>query len=447
MAKAKRQSQKSWRKRGAVLEEAALRVRRKANQERRTGGSISSLSDSQLFAVDATGGNTGGTSVSRRKALRAGAPAKVLHVDRMVATNPYIEPVVKAPASSAKPSALSRGTSLVKDKIGKARDKISRTLTHRAARAAALAAAAPAPSGNPLDIWGAAPPSSSAPAFKVCQRNAVRCKPESSIVTKAIAPAPDGASWNPSYDSHQELLAAATEHELARQRKEQHHRFEPLFGTGEDFEGRVPVPIPPEALREDGAEDSEDDDDDEEDSDAEEEEDGDEDDDGEEGGKAGRQAERSAVTEAQRKKRERHKERERLAAAAKREKRQAAELDRVEHVLGEIKRDDKALRKKQQAEAEWEAMRPKKLGPKRHEPKRPDVLLTEELPASLRALEPEGSLLEDRLDSMRARNMVEVRERQPPPQKRKRRMVLTERAKEGQYKSPFGNAGPVPAWV
>ena len=441
MAKAKRQSQKSWRKRGAVLEEAALRVRRKADQERRTGGSISNLSDSQLFAVDASGGRASGTDVSRRKALRSGAAPKVLHVDRLVATNPYLQPVVKAPPSSAKPSALSNGAALVKGKITKAREKVSRTLAHRAARAATLAAAPAAPSGNPLDIWGAAPPPSSGATFKVCQRNDVRRKPESSTVTKAVVPVPDGASWNPSHEGHQELLAAATEHELARQRKEQHHRYEALFGTGEDFEGRVAVPIPPEALREDGAEDSEDEDDEEEDDDDE------DDEDEEEEGTAARQVERAPVTAAQRKKRERQKERERAAAAAKREKRQQAELDRVEHVLGEIKRDDKALRKKQQAEAAWEAVRPKKLGPKRYAPKRPDVLLTDELPASYRNLETEGSLLADRFESIQARNMVEVREQRPPPQKRKRRMVLTEKAKDAKYKSPFGQAGPTPAWL
>jgi hypothetical protein len=43
--------------------------------------------------------------------------------------------------------------------------------------------------------------------------------------------------------------------------------------------------------------------------------------------------------------------------------------------------------------------------------------------------------------------MVEVREQRPPPQKRKRRMVLTEKAKDAKYKSPFGQAGPTPAWL
>ena len=71
MAKAKRQSQKSWRKRGAVLEDAALRVRREADQDRRTGGSVSKMEDSQLFAVDAVGGSRKASStMSRRRALR-----------------------------------------------------------------------------------------------------------------------------------------------------------------------------------------------------------------------------------------------------------------------------------------------------------------------------------------------------------------------------------------
>ena len=443
MAKAKRQSQKSWRKRGAVLEDAALRVRREADQERRTGGSVSKLADSQLFSVDASGG-LGGASVSRRKALRSGtAEPKVLHVDRVIATNPYIDAVVRAQTKSAKPSALSRGTLLVKDKIGKARDKLSRSLAHRAARAAALAAAPPEPSANALDIWGAAAPQlATAPVPKVCRRSEARRKPESSVVKGAVAIVPEGASWNPTHEEHQKLLAEATEHELRRQAKEAHHRNEALFGTGDDFEGRVPVPMPPEALREDQAEQSEEEEDEDGDEDAESMDEDDE-------GTSRNPAEKRPLTAAQRKKRARQKEREAAAEAARLAKRRERDLERVNHIVGQIKREDKVLKKKQQAEAEWEAVRPKKLGPKRYEAKRPDVLLTEELPKNFRNIQPEGNPLIDRMDSLQARNLIEVRQHDgwKPPEKRKRRTVVRETAKDTKWKSPFGAAGPVPAWL
>ena len=44
---------------------------------------------------------------------------------------------------------------------------------------------------------------------------------------------------------------------------------------------------------------------------------------------------------------------------------------------------------------------------------RPEVLLTEELPSSLRVTSTEGSLMADRFHSLQERNLIEVREKRP----------------------------------
>ena len=64
----------------------------------------------------------------------------------------------------------------------------------------------------------------------------------------------------------------------------------------------------------------------------------------------------------------------------------------------------------------------------------------------MRQMVAEGSLLIDRFESMKARNMIETRDKRPTT-KRKVRAVLRESAKGTKYKSPHGWAGKMPAWV
>ena len=111
----KKQSAASWRKRGAPLEQAALDVRRRANQERRTGGAaVSGMSDAQLFAVDARAGGTAPVGVGHRRVPR---PEKRLRVDEIIATNPHVPVVMKPPVASTKAKALSNGTLALRDKL------------------------------------------------------------------------------------------------------------------------------------------------------------------------------------------------------------------------------------------------------------------------------------------------------------------------------------------
>ena len=79
----------------------------------------------------------------------------------------------------------------------------------------------------------------------------------------------------------------------------------------------------------------------------------------------------------------------------------------------------------------------------------PDVLLTEELPSALRALPAQSSLLLDRYESLKARNIIEPRERVPKVRKARLKMVTTESHKGTRFKSPHAlKAGiDLPAWM
>ena len=80
------------------------------------------------------------------------------------------------------------------------------------------------------------------------------------------------------------------------------------------------------------------------------------------------------------------------------------------------------------------------------EPSRPDVLLSDEQPESLRQLVSEGSLLASRFESMQARNLIETRDIKKA-KRPKKRTVLRESSKDTKYKSPHGWAGKMPAWL
>eukprot|EP00965_Chrysotila_dentata_P020746 686532-Pleurochrysis_carterae.AAC.4 len=125
-------------------------------------------------------------------------------------------------------------------------------------------------------------------------------------------------------------------------------------------------------------------------------------------------------------------------AASQAERKRLKQLDRVGSLVSEIGKESRLLKKKQEEAEERERIRKKKLGKFKYEPPRPDVLLTEELPSSLRALPAEGSLLQDRFDSLRARNLIEVRDKAKKLKVRKtRKEVLRESHKDLKYISPY----------
>ena len=418
----KKQSKASWRKRGAPFEALARQARQQVDQERRTGGSLATVSEEQLFAVDRAGkGSLRGAPTGRKaKAVRP----KELWVDRVVAPNPNIRPVVSPRSKSSKPTAA---TLALRAKIGKARESVQRKLALR------TATAAPTTAAETLDIWGAAVVAEARPP-RASRRGALRRMPEAAVEAEAVKPPAEGASWNPEFEAHQALLAAATEHELERQRRERKTHNVALFGKyDEDDEDGDEAPAEAATTEDWEKMDAEEDEDEDEDATR-------------EGGFGSWHMERPKVTTAQRNKRARAKAREEEVQRAKAARLRERQAERTGSLLADIKREERARQSKQEAEKAWEEQKPKKLGPKVHEPRRPDVLLSDEQPSAMRHLTTEGSLMVDRFDSFQARNMIEVRERVPRI-RRKIRKVYTEEAKGTKYKSPYGYAGNLPAWL
>ena len=146
-------------------------------------------------------------------------------------------------------------------------------------------------------------------------------------------------------------------------------------------------------------------------------------------------------------------------------------------------------------QAQHEAVRTKKLGKLKYEPTRPDVLLSDEIPDSLRQMPAEASLLSDRFHSMQesgyyacrslfetaedastttaststnptstmttitlfvrqlvsfcrtqARNLLEVRKAATKKRKTNRMAVTRESCKDTRYKSPHFK-GELPPWL
>ena len=430
----KKQTTASWRKRGKAFEAAALAAREQVDLERRTGGSVSGLTNEQLFELQPAVPQSKVVVGHRTKPV-GDVSRKSLSVERKLAANPFIPTVVKPPSQKQRAGPSKRALA-IRDKVARA---VKGLVQHRAQ--AALAAITAPPQQEALDVWGGGADEAGARAKRQ------RRPPEASTVSVAVVMPAEGASWNPTASAHKELLDQAVGHELERLRREQLHRnslFHHSDDESEDEETTARLAAEREAaqsapLLQDapGA-----------------------DEDGENEDEEGEAAERSAwhvdkekLTKAQRNRRERAKEREREERAAAAERKRERQLGRVGTLLSELKKESAELRARQEHEAAWAAALPKKLAGKRYVPKRPDVLLSEEQPSALRQMSTEGSLLADRFDSLQARHFVEVRVQRkrkgkfgPHGQKGGRRIIQKDSNKSLLYKSPHYR-GPLPAWM
>ena len=430
----KKQTTASWRKRGKAFEAAALAAREQVDLERRTGGSVSGLTNEQLFELQPAVPQSKVVVGHRTKPV-GDVSRKSLSMERKLAANPFIPTVVKPPSQKQRAGPSKRALA-IRDKVARA---VKGLVQHRAQ--AALAAITAPPQQEALDVWGGGADEAGARAKRQ------RRPPEASTVSVAVVMPAEGASWNPTASAHKELLDQAVGHELERLRREQLHRnslFHHSDDESEDEETTARLAAEREAaqsapLLQDapGA-----------------------DEDGENEDEEGEAAERSAwhvdkekLTKAQRNRRERAKEREREERAAAAERKRERQLGRVGTLLSELKKESAELRARQEHEAAWAAALPKKLAGKRYVPKRPDVLLSEEQPSALRQMSTEGSLLADRFDSLQARHFVEVRVQRkrkgkfgPHGQKGGRRIIQKDSNKSLLYKSPHYR-GPLPAWM
>lgn len=458
MAK-KKQSKASWRKRGASIEEALRVAREGADQDRRTGGALGSVKSERLFSLDTKPGKGGREQKLSRRERREAQPP--LHVDTVVAGNPHIKPISEprpkpakkrqreAEPGAAAPAAAAPARPAKRSKAG----KIKAPKPVPVLPAPGPAGQLPRTSlGGLSDVWaegGCA--EGGAEGGPSLRRRPARAGPSSlhapeptgkASVPRVRVPS-EGASFNPPAEAHAPLLAAAVGHELERERREERPAWRLEREAIEAAARRALVDqasttsLP---LREGSGE-------------------GDEGSGGEEEEEeAGVPIVRRAVsdrkkTAAQLNRSRRAREREQEAAAAREQRKREVQLGRLGPILSQLSKEERGRERRREAAEERESARRKRLGKLKYEERRPEVLLSEELGSSLRALPrpAEVDLLADRFDSFKERNLVEVRKRAGKPRRARRQEVTKESHRDRRYNAagqPLGfDKSPAPVWV
>ncbi|XP_068106768.1 ribosome biogenesis protein NOP53 [Hyperolius riggenbachi] len=369
-------------------------------QERTAGGLLAEKADESLFFVD-TGNKEKDTKVRKR--------VKPLRIDLI------LQPDSKVPAPkdvSSHQVINGRKLKRKREREGKLEEKGILPRPDRLLLAQLnqpKTTSKDEPNNNPsrgyYDLWGDNNPLDSGLKGKdqwyLEQTKKSRVKRPERLHKKpselpAVEVAAPGASYNPSFESHQALLFQAHEVEVKKLKEELRVERQlklPTAAEAPTEESRL------QELCEGLVEESEDDAVGEEQS-------------TEQNTVALPQRERK--TERQRKK---EKEARKLKArqdAEKKEKQKRQGLFQLKSIYTSLKaRQAELLRRKQLREEKrrLRAVQPHRLGRLRYQEPDVDVLLSEELTDSLRKLKPEGSLAKERFKSFQKRNLIEPRER------------------------------------
>uniref|UniRef100_A0A8C5QC08 Ribosome biogenesis protein NOP53 n=1 Tax=Leptobrachium leishanense TaxID=445787 RepID=A0A8C5QC08_9ANUR len=208
-----------------------------------------------------------------------------------------------------------------------------------------------------------------------------------------------GASYNPTFESHQALLLKAHEAEVKKVREEEKLQRQLNLPTAAEAatqesqfqelcEGLVESDAEDDAAAGDAAESSE--------------------------LGAATLARRERKTERQRKKEKEAKMLKVKQEAERSLRLRGQELFQLRSIRADIAQQQVASeRRKEQREENRKAaaFKPKRLGRLKYQEGDVDVLLSDELPGTLRKLKPEGSIARDRFKSFQKRNLIEPRER------------------------------------
>ncbi|GFR12567.1 ribosome biogenesis protein NOP53 [Trichonephila clavata] len=215
-----------------------------------------------------------------------------------------------------------------------------------------------------------------------------------------------GASYNPDYYDHQELLRQAVKVEEAKQKEELHLKrvLTDMFPTKKEAptEESILQEMSQGLFEEDEEEENE----------------------------TGSTlisynppvSFENRITRARKKRREELKEEERLRLQKKLQKKRMSEIFRIKSIKREIKEKDALTQKKIERKIQRKAdklYKPNVLSRYKYVAPDLEVKLTEELCGSMRTLKPEGNLLEDRYKSLQRRNLLETRIRQKMKRKYK----------------------------
>ncbi|XP_072286733.1 ribosome biogenesis protein NOP53 [Pyxicephalus adspersus] len=393
-----RNKKKSWKRHSDVrdVEEFLEDVRL---QERTAGGLLAEKEDANLFFVD-TGNDEKDSKVNKR--------VKPLRIDLILQPDSKI-PAPKDISSHQIPNGQKirrkrereeklekRGIFPRSERLLMAQLKKPKT-THK-----------PETNNNPsrgfYDLWGESSPLDSALEGKdqwyleqtkksrVKRPERLNKKPSQLPAVEVVAP---GASYNPTYESHQMLLLQAHEVEVKKLKEEQ--KLERQLKLPEGAE----VPTEESRLRElcEGLVEESDDE-----------------------AVGGVSEEQKTVSLPQRERkteRQRKKEKEAKILKARQDAEKVAKqrrqgLFQLKSMFASLKsRQAELLRRKKLREEKrkLQALQPRRLGRLKYKESDIDVHLSEELTDSLRKLKPEGSLAKDRFKSFQKRNLIEPRER------------------------------------
>ncbi|KAM4695717.1 LOW QUALITY PROTEIN: ribosome biogenesis protein NOP53 [Rhinophrynus dorsalis] len=257
------------------------------------------------------------------------------------------------------------------------------------------------------DLWGGKTPLDSATEGKdawyleqtkkslVKRPDRLNAKPSKLPAVEVASP---GASYNPTFQSHQALLLRAHEVELKKVKEETKLERQLNFPTAaeapteesrlrEQCEGLVEESEEEEeAVPEEGSDEQ----------------------------RTVKLPQRERKTERQRKKEKEQKILKAKLKAEKVHKQRLQSLFQLRSIHSAVIRRQAELsqRKKLRAQKrEAEALQPRRLGRLKYQEPAIDLLLSDDLPESLRKLKPEGSVVSDRFKSFQKRNLIEPRER------------------------------------
>ncbi|KAM9323945.1 ribosome biogenesis protein NOP53 [Gastrophryne carolinensis] len=366
-------------------------------QERTAGGLLAEKTDESLFFLD-TGNNKKDLKVKKRKPLR---------IDLTLQSYSKV-PVPKDVSSHQVPNG--RKLKRKQERIEKLEKKGILPRSERLLRAQLIQPKThkEEPNNKPTrgfyDLWGDNSPLDAALEGKdqwyLEQTKKSRVKRPQRLNEKpsqlpAVEVAVPGASYNPTFESHQALLLKAHELELKKLKEE------------EKLERQLKLPTVDEAPTEESrlrelceglVEESED-----ETAAVDESE-----------GQSVTLRHRERKTERQRKKEKEAKVAKAKLEAEKMEKQRRQSLFQLRSIHAILKaRQAELLRRKKLREQKrkLQALQPRRLGRLKYKEPDIDVMLSEELTDSLRKLKPEGSLAKDRFKSFQKRSLIEPRER------------------------------------
>lgn len=383
---------------GDFLEDVAL-------QQRAVGGLIAEQPDEGLFFVD-----TGNAEKDRQ---RNRGKEKPLHVDLV------LQPDSKVPAPKnilAHQIPNGRKEKRRRQFWEKQAEKgvlprPERRLQARLRRGGAPPAKAPEtgrsdPQRGFYDIWAADNPLDRALAGQdgwfLQQTKKQRVKRPARLQTKpsqvpAVEVIAAGGSYNPTFEDHQALLLQAHEVEVRKKRAEEKVERQLKMPAGAQLPTAETVfQEQCEGLLEESGD--------------------------EEDAEPPAEPEETRKTAPRREKKteqQRRREKEARALAARQRREKAArcrrqELFRLRSLRLQVKRREAELLRRQQARLAKRRAKdalPRRLGRLKYEEPTLEVQLSDELPESLRALKPEGSVLRDRFKSLQKRSLIEPRER------------------------------------